>query len=100
MPIPGFLVASALGGAAPAIIRRLGGGLARRPVATALGAAGLGAGLGLGIPRIPGIGGNEEQPRRRRRRSLTSGQMRDIVFLSQNVSKRAAENYILGATRL
>lgn len=99
MPIPGFLVASVVGGAAPTIIRRLGGSLARRPVATALGAAGLGAGLGLGIPRIPGIGG-EDQPRRRRRRSLTSGQMRDIVFLAQNVSKRAAENYILGANRL
>lgn len=44
---------------------------------------------------VAGGAEGEDKPKRHRRKSLTKGQMSDVIFLSNNISKKAAENYLL-----
>jgi len=53
-------------------------------------------GFASGLAGAVAGGNGEEKPKRHRRKSLTKGQMSDVVFLKDNVGAKAAENYLLG----
>lgn len=75
MPVPGF--SKVLQGAVKGVIK-----------STPIGGLAAGVGSALGVE-------GEDKPKRHRRKSLTKGQMSDVIFLSNNISKKAAENYLL-----
>lgn len=77
MPLPGILAGAIMSGAGKKIL-------------TGAASAFLGGGSGA-----MGLVGGEDKPKRHRRKTLTKGMIADVTFLSNNISKKAAENYLL-----